>query len=137
MNRGLAKCLQHETWTALQRDVERLNMCVIKMYTHHTTACKAKWCSFIKRLVDFGSMYVFQETSNYPEYELIATLSLKKHRKKDNQNHVCHVLNTCCIIFDTHLIVILMLEIYYKLSLDQKWVQVSFNQNKSILFINL
>ena len=29
-----------------------------------------------------------------------------------------------------------MLEIYDKLSLDQKWVQVSFNQNKIILFIN-
>ena len=122
MNRVLAKCLQHEMWTALQRDVELLNMCVIKMYTHHTTACKVKWCSFIKRLVDCRSMYVFQETSNYPEYELIATLSLQKHRKKDNTNHVYHVLHTCCIIFDTYLIVILMLEIYDKLSLDQKWV---------------
>lgn len=122
MNRVLAKCLQYEMWTALQRDVELLNMCVIKMYTLHTTACKAKWHSFIKRLVDFGSMYVFQETSNYPEHELIATLSLKEHRKKDNPNHVYRVLNTCCMIFDTHLIVILMLEIYYKLSLDQKRV---------------
>lgn len=122
MNRVLAKCLQHEMWTALQRDVELLNMCVIKMYTLHTTACKEKWCSFIKRLVDFGSMYVFQETSNYPEHERIATLSLKEHRKKDNPNHVYCVWNTCCMIFDTHLIVILMLEIYYKLSLDQKRV---------------
>lgn len=128
MNWVLAKCFQHEMWTALQRDLELLNMCIIKMQAYHTTACKVKWCSLIKSLVDYRSKYMFQGSSNYSEYKLTPTSSWKKQRrKKVNPNCVYHLLDTCCIIFDTRLFY------WYcdarnlcKSVLEQKWVYGSF-----------